>query len=102
MKDGGCGFHVLKKLSTKDIAGYLVLHDAKELKDLHEQFVTKKVLFANYLEISLFNDYFGEQVGFIFSFRQHLTTSLTPLAVWGVLVYHSGVESHLGRDTPPI
>ncbi|KAH8087612.1 intracellular chloride channel [Aureococcus anophagefferens] len=31
--------------------------------------------------------YFGEQLGFIFSFRQHLTTSLTPLALWGVVVY---------------
>ena len=52
-----------RRLSKKSIAGYLVLHDAGELQTLHEDFVTSKELLPNKLEISMLNDYFGEQAG---------------------------------------
>ena len=91
---GGAGFGVLRRLSRRTIAAYLVLHDADELDDLHENFVTARVLLPNKLDVSMLRDYFGEQVGFIFSFRQHLTTSLTPLALWGCVVF--GVTSAQG------
>ncbi|KAK7249407.1 intracellular chloride channel [Aureococcus anophagefferens] len=84
---GGAGFGVLRRLSRGTIAGYLVLHDARELEALSRDFVRSRALLPNRLDVSMINEYFGEQLGFIFSFRQHLTTSLTPLALWGVVVY---------------
>ena len=35
------------------------------------------------MDVNLIKMYFGEQIGFFFAFKQHITTMLTPIAVWG-------------------
>jgi len=84
---GGCQFDVLRRLSKKQIKGYLVLHDSGELKELAKDFVFSKSILPGNLDISMIAEYFGVRLGFVFSFRQHFTSSLLPFALWGIVVY---------------
>ena len=85
--DLGAGFGVTRRVVKDDaVKGYIVLHDQGELDYLNNEFIWKRCL-PHALDTTMIVNYWGARVGFVFSFRQHLTTAVAPLGLVGVVVF---------------